>query len=368
MSVQPNSGSRAIAYAWQVPNSFAYLNGQLATEISQITTDLRLVDQGGRWLILGFFNGPTLAIEFLEWDAAAVPTGKWQGSGNWNSNLSSAEYQELVRRAQSEIAKGSFYQVNVCHQFSAKWNPENSISGLFNLLFQKHPSRFATLVNITDQRLKEFGFDEIQIASASPELYLEIGGDVISSSPIKGTCAKGEDFLEKDISENIMIVDLVRNDLSKVCMTASVEVTELLSRLELPNLDHLVSTVSGNLNPGTSWSEIFEATFPPGSVTGAPKSSALKFIKENEPDRNIYCGAIGWIDASEKQAEIAVGIRTFWKASDELKFGAGAGITWDSNPEQEWRETELKAEKLISIASENTEHGNVEHGNVKEIL
>lgn len=355
MSVQPNSGSRANAYAWHVPNSYAYVNGQLATGVRQICTDLAKVDEGGKWLILGYFNGPILAIEFVDWRIADVPDGYWQGPKEWVSNLSPAEYQDLVRVAQSEIAAGSFYQVNVCHQYSSHWNPENNIAGLFSLLNAKHPSRFATLVSVQDEKLHEYGLNEIQIASASPELYLQINADTILSSPIKGTAAKGEDFLEKDVSENIMIVDLVRNDLSRVCETASVEVSQLLERMELPNLDHLVSTVSGKLKPNCSFAEIFESTFPPGSVTGAPKSSALRFIRENEPDRSIYCGAIGWIDSDKNQAEIAVGIRTFWKSGDELRFGAGAGITWDSNPEQEWRETVLKAEKLISIASENIE-------------
>ena len=336
-----------------MPISYAYVNGQLARDIRQITSDLELVSAGGKWLILGFFDGPTLAIEFGDWRVAEPPSGNWVGPKEWTSNLSKTEYQDLVRHAQAEIAKGSFYQVNVCHQYRATWNPESSITGLFSLLYRKHPSRFATLVSIIDDRLAQFGIDEIQIASASPELYLKIDGNEISSSPIKGTAAKGEDFLEKDKSENIMIVDLVRNDLSRICEIASVEVSGLLERMELPNLDHLVSTVSGTIKSEVSWKEIFNATFPPGSVTGAPKSSALEFIRENEPDRNIYCGAIGWVDSDLNQSELAVGIRTFWKTGDQLRFGAGAGITWDSNPEQEWRETELKAERLISIASEN---------------
>jgi para-aminobenzoate synthetase component 1 len=125
----------------------------------------------------------------------------------------------------------------------------------------------------------------------------------------------------------------------------------LLAVEDHPGLVHLVSTISGELKPNISWKEIFEATFPPGSVSGAPKISALKLIKELEKSpRGPYCGAIGWIDSFEQTAEIAVGIRTFWKDRDQLKFGTGAGITWGSEPAKEWDETVLKTEKLFSLA------------------
>ena len=149
-----------------------------------------------------------------------------------------------------------------------------------------------------------------------------------------------------------MIVDLVRNDLSRISKTASVQVPQLLSRMELPNLDHLVSTVTGQLQSDTNWNAIIAAAFPPGSVTGAPKISALEFISENEPHREIYCGTIGWIDNESDTAELSVAIRTFWKSGSYLRFGAGAGITWASDPKLEWQETQLKAQRLIDIASE----------------
>ncbi len=128
-----------------------------------------------------------------------------------------------------------------------------------------------------------------------------------------------------------------------------------------PGLVHLVSTVHGRLRPGTGWAEIFDATFPPGSVTGAPKSSALRSIAALEPGpRGPYCGAVGWVDADARTAELAVGIRTFWLTTDdatsslELHLGVGAGITWASDPELEWRETELKAATLVDVASRRT--------------
>jgi para-aminobenzoate synthetase component 1 len=217
---------------------------------------------------------------------------------------------------------------------------------------QTHPATLAAYLRVSDSRLQDFGLPEtIEIVSASPELFLRRLGHQIFSSPIKGTAATAGDFLEKDISENVMIVDLVRNDLSIVCEVASVHVPQFLERHEIPGISHLVTTVAGTLRKDSSWKDIFSATFPPGSVTGAPKSSALEIISEIETERNIYCGTLGIVDADLRTAELSVAIRTFWRSGNQIKFGTGAGITWGSEPESEWLETELKAERLIKIAS-----------------
>jgi para-aminobenzoate synthetase component 1 len=174
----------------------------------------------------------------------------------------------------------------------------------------------------------------------------------VESRPIKGTGATADDLLEKDYAENVMIVDLVRNDLGRVAAVGSVEVPSLCEVEEHPGLVHLVSTVRARLAPGAGWPELFAATFPPGSVTGAPKSSALRIINELERvPRGPYCGAVGWVDADRGRAALAVGIRTFWISSGEIRFGTGAGITWGSDPGREWLETELKAARLIALAS-----------------
>jgi len=177
---------------------------------------------------------------------------------------------------------------------------------------------------------------------------------------------------------------LVRNDLAQVARTGSVEVAELCAVEKHPGLVHLVSTVTARLRRGISWPQVLDGAFPPGSVSGAPKLSALRIIKELETaPRGPYCGAIGWVDnrvddrsgaggqaaeparpARESSALLAVGIRTFWIESGPgadqpgagngwatLKFGTGAGITWGSDPLGEWRETELKAARLIALAS-----------------
>jgi para-aminobenzoate synthetase component 1 len=131
-----------------------------------------------------------------------------------------------------------------------------------------------------------------------------------------------------------------------------VTVPALLSVEEHPGLVHLVSYVEGDLVASAGWTEILGATFPPGSVTGAPKSTALRIIADVEPEsRGPYCGAVGWVDASAREARLAVSIRTFWLSGDRLRFGTGAGITWGSDAELEWAETELKAARLLAVAA-----------------
>jgi len=147
-----------------------------------------------------------------------------------------------------------------------------------------------------------------------------------------------------------MIVDLMRNDFGRICESGSVKVTELFRTEKHPGLRHLVSDVTGTLTGQMRWSQILEALAPAGSISGAPKSAALRIINTHEQVmRGPYCGAIGWVQGD--RAEIAVGIRTFWRTNkDVLHFGTGAGITWASDAGAEWEETRLKANHLLSIA------------------
>ena len=190
------------------------------------------------------------------------------------------------------------------------------------------------------------------VASASPERFLSRSGDLVRSSPIKGTASAPEGLTAKDRAENVMIVDLVRNDLGRVCEFGSVEVPSLLHLEHHPGLVHLVSTVTGRLRAGCGWAEAIAATFPPGSVTGAPKRASLGHIARLEPvPRGVYCGAVGWVDADRQLGDLNVAIRTFWVEEGQLHFGTGGGITWDSEPDDEWAETELKARNLLRVAS-----------------
>jgi para-aminobenzoate synthetase component 1 len=215
---------------------------------------------------------------------------------------------------------------------------KQNLAGLFARMQYANPAPFASYLKIP-------GFE---IASASPERFLSRNGDQLITSPIKGTIRwDEEDFGEKDKAENLMIVDLMRNDISRIAQEGSVEVSELFRREKHPGLTHLVSDVQGELLNGISWAEILTALSPPGSVSGAPKSSATQVISQSEIPRGPYCGALGWIEGD--QAVLSVAIRTFWKDA-HLNFGTGAGITWSSDARAEWEETQLKARRLISIA------------------
>ena len=211
--------------------------------------------------------------------------------------------------------------------------------GLFTGILNNNPAPWASYLEIPN----------LNIASASPELFLQRLGSRVKTSPIKGTQLLGSsEFGVKDQSENIMIVDLMRNDLGMICQSGTVEVSRLLYSQDHPGLQHLVSDVEGDLLPGISWSAIFDSISPPGSVSGAPKSSAVSVIAEHEKPRGPYCGILGWVQGD--QAQLSVAIRIFWK-DENIHFGTGAGITFSSQSQAEWDETELKASRLIKIAA-----------------
>lgn len=326
----------------------AHLGGLLATGLAEVSDDPRVLDGSGRWAVVLTYEGELTCARFTDWRPAPLPDGRrWIGprAGEWTTSLDQAAYVEAVAETRERIAAGTVYQANICRVLSAPL-PDSSgdLLPLAALLAQRHEAPFAGLVQIPVIGL--------HVATASPELFLRRRGRLVASAPIKGTGRTVADLTPKDVAENVMIVDLVRNDLSRVCETGSIAVADLLAVEKHPGLVHLVSIVTGRLAPGAGWPELLDATFPPGSVTGAPKSSAVQTISDLEPvPRGPYCGAVGWVDADTGEAELAVGIRTFWVSSGRLMFGTGAGITWGSDPEREWMETELKAERLIGLAS-----------------
>ncbi|MEV7202769.1 chorismate-binding protein [Streptomyces griseoluteus] len=332
----------------------ARFGDRLATGLLDVTSDPAALDSTGFWAVVADFEGALTCARFADVRHAPVPApvpGAWRGPApeDWTSSLDRAAYTSAVRRIREHIAAGDVYQANLCRVLSAPVGPDADVDALTALLARGNPAPYAGTV-----RLPEHG---VEIATASPELYLRRSGRAIESGPIKGTGRTEADLLEKDHAENVMIVDLVRNDLGRVCATGSVTVPELCVTEKHPGLVHLVSTVRGELREDTGWPELLAATFPPGSVTGAPKPSALAIIAALETaPRGPYCGGIGWVDADRGAAELAVGIRTFWidRSSDGpavLRFGTGAGITWGSDPLAEWRETELKRARLLTVAS-----------------
>ncbi|MEU2263334.1 chorismate-binding protein [Streptomyces sp. NPDC019645] len=331
----------------------ARFGGRFATDLRDVTSDPEALDSSGFWAVAADFEGRLTCARFGDVRQAPVPVPdpeRWRGPapGDWTSSLDRAAYTEGVRRIREHIAAGEVYQANLCRVLSAPLpDPAAAdVDALTALLARGNPAPYAGTI-----RLPAHG---VEIATASPELYLRREGSTVESGPIKGTGRTAADLLEKDHAENVMIVDLVRNDLGRVCASGSVTVPALCAVEAHPGLVHLVSTVRGELVAGAGWRELLDATFPPGSVTGAPKSSALRIIAELETaPRGPYCGGIGWVDADRGTGELAVGIRTFWidRAPGVLRFGTGAGITWGSDPEREWDETELKAARLLAVAS-----------------
>jgi para-aminobenzoate synthetase component 1 len=333
---------------------FARFGGLVATQLVDVTDDPRALDAGGWWAVVMTYEGQLTAARFERVEPRTAPhaaeIGDWSSVSRdaWTSSMSRDEYVAAVQAIRASIADGTVYQTNICRVLSTPRHGRD-LRGLGLLLDRDHPAPHAGMVWLPEQRL--------EVASASPELFLRREDGVISSSPIKGTGRSASDLLEKDTAENVMIVDLVRNDIGQVAQTGSVGVPSLLRHEEHPGLVHLVSTVQGRLRPGVGWPDILDATFPPGSITGAPKSSACRLIDQLERSpRGPYCGAIGWVDADARRAELAVGIRTFWvdSDSDTIRFGTGAGITWGSDPEHEWDETELKADRLLGVAADAT--------------
>ena len=189
--------------------------------------------------------------------------------------------------------------------------------------------------------------------SASPERYLRLRHRDVETRPIKGTAATRAALRasDKDRAENVMIVDLARNDLGRVCEPGSVRVPSLCEVEAHPGLHHLVSTVRGTLRSDVGTGSLMAATFPPASVTGAPKPRVLQAIEALEPvRRGVYCGAFGWLDTERGGGDLAVAIRTFTVFDDRTELGVGAGIVADSSPDAEWEETELKASRLLAVA------------------
>ncbi len=326
----------------------AHLGGMLATDLQEVSEDLRVLDGSGRWAVVVTFEGRVLCARFARWRPGDVPdTGTWTGpdAADWSTSLDRTGYVKAVREVRDRIAAGTVYQVNVCRVMSAPLPQRGAGLDLLPLaarLAARHDAPYGGALRLPG----------LQVVTASPELFLRRDGDVVTAAPIKGTGRTMADLTDKDAAENVMIVDLVRHDLAQVTEPGSVAVDPLLAVEHHPGLVHLVSTVRGRLSPGRGWPDIFAVTFPPGSVTGAPKSTALAAIAELEPaSRGPYCGAIGWVDADTGEGELAVGIRTFWAESGRLFFGTGAGITWGSDPDREWAETELKAERLVRLAS-----------------
>ncbi len=330
----------------------AVVGERLCTDLVDVTDDPSCLDGAGFWAVVVPYEGTPTFARF----ATVRPARPWRGprwvgppADAWCSSLDQDAFEAGVRAIRAAIEAGDVYQVNLTRQLAAPVDDEADVAALGAALAIGNPAPYSAVVRVPAAGL--------HVASASPERYLRREGRLVWSSPIKGTAATPDAFLAKDRAENVMIVDLVRNDLGRVCDYGSVCVPALLAVEHHPGLVHLVSTVAGELADGVGWPELLAATFPPGSITGAPKLAAMDVIRQLEPvPRGVNCGGVGWGDADRGIGELNVAIRTFWIDPDGgrgpvLRFGTGGGITHDSEPSGEWAETVLKARTLLAVAS-----------------
>jgi para-aminobenzoate synthetase component I len=295
------------------------------------------------------------AVAAIERDGPHAPEALV--SGPWSSSLEHDAFCARVRDVLELLAAGECYQVNLTRQLRCARALDPV--ALYGALARAHPSPHAAMLRVT------IAGEPVAVVSASPERYLSLRADRrVETSPIKGTGAVASALRasEKDRAENVMIVDLARNDLGRVCTPGTMSVPSLCAVESHPGLYHLVSRVRGTLRSEVGVRALVAATFPPASVTGAPKPRVLQVIEGLEPvRRGVYCGAFGWIDTRHRErgtvtADLAVAIRTFTilgrpeSAGACTQLGVGGGIVADSDPEAEWRETELKAARLLAAA------------------
>jgi para-aminobenzoate synthetase component 1 len=263
------------------------------------------------------------------------------------SNFSRAAYMSAVRKAKKYIRKGDIYQVNLSQRFESPLDTDPY--GLYLCLRDFSPAPFSSYLN----------FGGYAVISSSPERFLMKNGSYIETRPIKGTAARSSDRLMdefnanelvksyKDRAEHIMIVDLERNDLGRICEYGSVRPTEFVALEKYSNVFHLVSTVSGRLRKGIDPIDCITATFPGGSITGAPKIRSMEIIEELEPvKRGLYTGAIGYI-SFDGNMDTSIAIRTMVVKGKKLYFHAGGGIVADSDPAAEYDETIDKARGML---------------------
>jgi len=274
--------------------------------------------------------------------AAAIPE-----AASFSSDTAKQEYISKVLKAKEYISSGDIYQINLSHSLSIRW--QGDPFSLYMKLLSEHPAPMSSYLD----------FGSFQIISNSPERLLGVTDGIATTSPIKGTRPRGNTHKQdlalieelrasrKERAEHVMIVDLERNDLGKVCVAGSVEVSSFEEVVTYPHLHHMVSTIRGALAPEVGAPQALRALFPGGSITGAPKVRAMEIIDEMENTaRSIYTGAIGWFDQSGG-ADVSIAIRTALYRDGVLELRVGGGIVADSDPEAEYEETMLKARDFL---------------------
>lgn len=314
-------------------------------------------EQRKAWIIsTGFPAGPDRAEQRAKALAAVLGTAPLPKParirGAWSAESTPAAHQSRVAQTLEAIRAGEIYQANITQRFLAEIPADTPAFDLYRRLRALSPAPFAAFLNAGD----------MAVMSASPERFLSLdAGGVVETRPIKGTRPRGQTpaadaalaaelaASPKDRAENLMIVDLLRNDLSRVCRPGSVKVPELCALTTFPAVHHLVSTVTGRLREGLGAIDLLRATFPGGSITGAPKIHAMEIIHTLEPGaRGPYCGCIAWV-GFDGAMDSSIVIRTLIKTGGRLMAQAGGGIVADSDPALEYEESLVKVRPLLAV-------------------
>ncbi|MFM5725868.1 aminodeoxychorismate synthase component I [Aeromonas veronii] len=302
----------------------------------------------GDWQLVHWGDKAGLAnrLAWLE-QQQAKPTPAFALLGAWQSNMSRAEYGEKFARIQEYLAAGDCYQINLTQRFSAPYQGDEWQA--YCLLATANKAPFSAFIRLPDSAL----------LSLSPERFLLLDGRHIETKPIKGTRPRHPDpatdrqvvqelaQADKDRSENLMIVDLLRNDIGRVSRPGSVSVPHLFAVESFPAVHHLVSTIHGELDARWQGVDLLRACFPGGSITGAPKIRAMEIIEELEPQRrNAYCGSIGYL-SQHGRMDTSICIRTLIAEAGRLHCWAGGGIIADSDADSEYQETYDKVARIL---------------------
>jgi para-aminobenzoate synthetase component 1 len=310
------------------------------------------------WLVSSGFDNkthaqwPALCSMFELTDAEpATSENEFKVVGETAANMDLPAYTKAFNEIKRYLDEGDCYQVNLAQRFSAC--AEGDAWEAYRHLRQISPAPFMAYMN--------YPAADLQVLSASPERFLQVSGKHVETRPIKGTRPRSDDAVQdmvnaqelrnsaKDQAENLMIVDLLRNDISKSCVLGSVQAKNLFALESFANVHHLVSTITGELAQDKTALDLLRDCFPGGSITGAPKLRAMEIIEELEPQRRgIYCGAIGYI-GFDGNMDTSIAIRTAVYYGNEIRFWAGGGIVADSEMQKEYGETWDKASSMLAL-------------------
>ncbi len=294
-------------------------------------------------------NFEQLQQDFQNREDKTIEKETFQLTSDWNSNLDEQAYRDQFERVKHYILSGDAYQINLAQRFQAEF--EGAPWSAYQYLSDINQGPFSAYMNCGNW----------QILSLSPERFINIQNNQVSTQPIKGTRPRSKDAdtdkqlanelkqSTKDKAENLMIVDLLRNDLGKTALTGSVKVTELFGHYRFPAVHHLISTIISEISPKTQPLEVLKHAFPGGSITGAPKIRAMQIIEECEPhSRHIYCGSMVYIDFN-RQMDSSILIRSLLTHNDRIYTWSGGGIVYDSDCEEEYQETFSKLSNILPI-------------------